>query len=584
MPKSTMQRRPMWPLLIALLSVFLTATPTAARPRARASPVRVPNAIPSALLPQQISQKARSDLRSAIESGRLTEMHWPDFSHYRKDVAAFYRAYAYALPWVRDMQPSRQALVLIARFRRADRKGLSMEDYDGARWTARLAKLRPATHSPSETDAWQFDLALTVAAMRYISALHTGRIDPRQFGIKVDIANRRYNLPEFLEEDVVNATDLPAVLRHVEPPYPGYRRTLRALQRYRRLAHREPDIRFPPIKQTVKPGDVYAGVPQLAHFLRLVNDLPPNVFIHAEDKKYAGPLVDALKRFQYRHGLTPDGYLGRRTLAELNVPLSYRVRQLQLTLERWRWLPREYAQSSIVVNIPEFRLRAYGSDFRIAVTMKVVVGKAFSHKTPIFMGRMRYVIFRPFWKVPVSIAEDEIIPDLEHDPKYLEMQDMEIVDAGGKVVSNGPVTANVLDDIRSGKLWFRQKPGPTNALGLVEFVFPNDYDVYLHGTPETVQFYNSRRDFSHGCIRLNKPARLAAWVLRNNSGWDLNRIRSAMNGDTTRRVNLARPVPVLIVYGTAIVLDDGVVRFYDDIYGEDSALERALAHGYPYPL
>jgi murein L,D-transpeptidase YcbB/YkuD len=256
---------------------------------------------------------------------------------------------------------------------------------------------------------------------------------------------------------------------------------------------------------------------------------------------------------------------------------------MQLTLERWRWLPDLYQKPPIVVNIPEFRLRAYDKDFTIRVAMNVVVGKAYGHDTPVFSDTMEYVVFRPYWDVPNSIVRAEMVPHILHDPDYLANNGYEVVDRRQNVVLAGMVGPEELGQLRAGKLFVRQKPGPKNALGLVKFLFPNSYNVYMHDTPATELFAKSRRDFSHGCIRLEKPAELAAWVLRDNPGWNPERIRAAMHGDVTQQVNLAHPIPVLIVYATVIVLEDGIVRFYDDIYGHDAALDKVLAQGYPYP-
>ncbi len=533
---------------------------------------------------QTLSAASQKFLRSTIQNGKLPELRWPNFQKYRKDVAAFYQSYGYALPWVSDMQPTPQARAVVAIIEKADDKGLSAEDYDGPRWSARLEELRPLDQQPAEMDAAQFDLALTISLMRYISDLHTGRIDPREFGIDVNVSQREYNLPQFIEDNVVHSPNVAASLSQVEPPYPGYQRTIQALQTYRRLAA-EPDTGqpLPKVKKTVEPGQNYAGVQQLARFLHLVGDLPESVQIPASDIVYEGALVDAVKRFQERHGLDPDGRLGAHTIAEINVPLAQRVRQIQLTLERWRWLPPQYGEAPIIVNIPEFRLRAYDKNFHVAVTMKVVVGKAYDHKTPMFMSDLQSVIFRPYWDVPISIVRAEIVPALRRDPDYLDKQDMEIVGARRRVLPDQRVTAAVLDELRNGTLFVRQRPGPNNSLGLIKFDFPNEYSVYMHDTPARVLFSRSKRDFSHGCIRLENAVALADWVLRDNPGWDEERIRAAMDGADAQEVKLAHPIPVLIVYGTVIVLDDGVVRFYDDLYHQDAALDRALRTQYPYP-
>jgi len=259
---------------------------------------------------------------------------------------------------------------------------------------------------------------------------------------------------------------------------------------------------------------------------------------------------------------------------------------MQLTLERWRWLPANYQAPLIVVNIPEFHLRAYNEDVSVGMSMKIAVGQAYGHQTPVFSGSMTNVVFRPYWRVPQSIVRTEILPVLPPflaHPEYLTLSGFELTDRQGNVVSTAKITNETLDQVRTGKLFVRQKPGPNNALGLVKFVFSNSYNVYMHDTPVVESFSKSRRDFSHGCIRVEKASDLAAWVLRHNPGWTPDRIRVAMNGSAPKQVNLANPIPVLIVYGTVVVSEDGVVHFYDDIYGHDLALEQVLAKGYPYP-
>lgn len=236
-----------------------------------------------------------------------------------------------------------------------------------------------------------------------------------------------------------------------------------------------------------------------------------------------------------------------------------------------------------MVNIPEFRLRAYDENFKIVLSMNVVVGKAYDHNTPVFGDAMQYVVFRPYWNVPYSIARAEFFPRMAKDPDYLEKKGFEVVDSRQKVVASGVVSSEIFEQLRAGKLFVRQKPGPKNSLGLVKFIFPNSYSVYMHDTPEQKFFSKSRRDVSHGCIRLERPADLAVYVLRDNPGWNMERIRAAMQSGDNRQVNLTTPIPVLIVYGTVVVRDDGLVHFYDDIYGHDVTLDKVLAKGYPYP-
>jgi murein L,D-transpeptidase YcbB/YkuD len=537
----------------------------------------------SAAPPQQLGPDGQASLRAIIQAGNLADLRWPDFSDYDKHVQKFYESYAYSLPWVKGMEPTAQAQQAIALLLKADQKGLSAEDYDGPRWSGRLGKLKPAATQPSETDAVQFDAALTVCVMRYISDLHIGKVNPKHFDFGLDVEAKKYDLPEFLKDHVVDASDVDAVLAQVEPPYPGYKRTIQALHNYLELAGKDDGGQLPPVKKSIAPGDAYPGVPRLIRLLTLMGDLPADANVPPDGTVYQGALVDAVKNFQRRLGREPDGRIGAQTLADLNVPLSRRVRQMQLTLERWRWLPLAYQKSPIVANIPEFRLRAYDENFKIAVTMNVVVGKAYGHDTPIFSDTMEYVIFRPYWSVPYSIVKGEIVPHIVRDPDYLAKKGLEVVDSREEVVASGTVTSDVLEQLRAGKLFVRQPPGPKNALGLAKFIFPNNFSVYMHDSPEHELFSQSRRDFSHGCIRLERPGDLAVWVLRNNPGWDADRIHAAMNGTTTQQVNLAHPIPVLIVYATVIVTEDGVVHFYDDIYKHDAALEKVLAQGYPYP-
>jgi murein L,D-transpeptidase YcbB/YkuD len=561
---------------IALLYAHNVASTTHARTQTQIS-------ANSTARPQQLSPEGQAALRAAVDSGNLAQLRWPDFSDYTKLVKEFYDSYGNSLPWVHGMQPTAQAQQIIALLLQADEKGLSAEDYDGPRWSDRLAKLKPTASQPSETDAVQFDVALTVCVMRYISDLHIGKVNPKHLDFGFDVQSKKYDLPQFVKADVVDASDVAAILAQVEPPYPGYQRTLQALHNYMAYAKGYNGPQLPAIQKTIAPGDSYAGVPQLIALLRVVGDLPADASTPTDGTVYQGPLVDALKHFQARFGRTADGRITTQTLADLNVPLRARVRQMQLTLERWRWLPLGLHAAPIVANIPEFRLRAYDENFKVALTMNVVVGKAYDHNTPAFEDSMQYVIFRPYWNVPYSIAKAEYLPKVTRDPDYLSKKGFEVVNSRQEVVASGTVTGDVLQQLRSGKLFIRQAPGPKNSLGLVKFIFPNDYSVYMHDTPAQEFFAKTRRDFSHGCIRLEKPADLAVWVLRDNPGWNADRVRAAMNGSPNQQVNLAHRIPVLIVYATVIVTEDGTVHFYDDIYGHDAKLEKVLDKGYPYP-
>jgi L,D-transpeptidase YcbB len=543
-------------------------------------------ALASAESAQRLSPEGEAAFRALVEAGQLSDLRWPDFSDYRVHVKNFYEPAGYSLAWVRDGQATPQALTVIGLLQDADSKGLQAEDYDGPRWAARLARLKQTKPPPSEEDLARFDLELTVSLMRYISDLHIGRVNPRHFKFGLDIEHKKYNLPDLLRQQIVDGEDVAEVLAEAEPQFEGYRRTLKALQSYLVLAREGDGEPLPLPAKTVKPGDPYSAAGQLAGRLEVLGDLPPDraaALEQSDATSYTGALVSAVKHFQHRHGLDEDGRLGPKTVEEINTPLGQRVLQLQLALERWRWVPPGFARPPIVVNIPEFRLRAFNEHQQVVLSMKVVVGKAYRHQTPVFANEMKYVIFRPYWNVPLSIQLAELVPKLRKDRAYLAKHGFEVVNNREQVVGRGVVSDSLLEQLRSGKLGIRQTPGGENALGLVKFLFPNEYNVYLHGTPAPELFAKARRDFSHGCIRVEDPLALAEWVLRDKPEWTADRIKAVMNGTETVQVNLDKPIPVLIFYTTAVVLASGEVEFFDDIYGHDRELEQVLAKGYPYP-
>jgi len=338
------------------------------------------------------------------------------------------------------------------------------------------------------------------------------------------------------------------------------------------------------VARSLHPGDDYPGLDRLQHRLVRLGDLPDTVTEATGSTRYDGPLVSAVRRFQARHGLEPDGIVGRTTVSALNVPIQQRIDQLVLSLERLRWLPDLGRGPTVIVNIASFQLWAWDSipgDARPTLEMNVVVGKSLDRQTPVFAAKMRYLIFRPYWNVPASIIQEEILPALQRDPQYLERNDMEIIRGNDDEAVPVAASPGSIALVRAGQLRIRQRPGPGNALGLVKFMFPNEESIYLHDTPAQALFGRARRDFSHGCVRVENPVGLAEWVLRGTAGWGLQAIRDAMSGDQTLKVELARPIDVLIFYTTAIVLADGTVQFFEDIYGHDQRLLAALRSGQP---
>ena len=520
------------------------------------------------------------NIEALVAKGQMPTLHWPNYSDYQHDVSTFYGDRNNEIAWTRDGRPTPAATGFIRAFTEAHTKGLRPEDYDSSLWPARVSGL-----NSKDGDALaQFDVLMTVNVMRYISDLRIGRVNPQHFNFDINAQEKKYNLPEFVSDQAVDATDVPKLIHSVEPDAEGYRQTEDALGHYLQLAKAQAAPSPAPAADAAPaapPTQSYASPGELWSRLQLEGDA-------AEGPAPAGrspQLSDALKAYQKRHGLNPDGKLSADTVKSLNVPMSVRVQQLSDSLERWRWLPDPYLHARLVVNLPEFVLRGYDENQKEQFSMKVVVGKVVGeHRTPVFTHMMKYLIFRPYWNVPVDIAKKELVPHMLRAPGYLESKNYEVVNGKGEV-QTGDLTSRV----EHGGLMVREKPGPKNSLGLVKFMFPNQYDIYLHSTPATELFNRSRRDFSHGCVRVQRPDDLAAWVLegqtdKDGQPWDLEKVQAAMNdGPDNRQVNLKTQLPIVIFYLTAHVGEDGTTDFFDDIYGYDSDMEKVLEKGPPYP-
>jgi murein L,D-transpeptidase YcbB/YkuD len=526
---------------------------------------------------QEVSSSSAisSELRRMAANGQLGNSLGSPGS--REQIKRLYESANFAPLWVKDNQPTSQATYLIETLRASRLKGLNPKDYDAESLASKSRSLNGASSAAQAS----FDAALTQSMMRYISDLRIGRINPKHLKFDIDVQSKKYDLAEFIAQQIVGAKDLQSVLDQIEPPYAGYRRIESTLKQYLDLAARGDGPKVPGGSKTVAPGDTYTGTAQLTERLRLLGDLPQGGTFDS----YSGALVDGVKHFQARHGLATDGKLDVATLRELNTPLSARVQQIDDALERWRWMPTEFQWPPVLVNIPEFRLRAYSDDHQLALSMNVVVGKAAPTQTPVFTNDIKFIVFRPYWNVPPGILRRTVIPGILKSSGYLARERFEVTDSGGRVV---PASDDLVAGLRSGKYFVRQKPGPTNALGLIKFMFPNTYSVYLHSTPSTELFSRSRRDFSSGCIRLEKPAELASFLLRNQldgqQPWTVALVQKAMDsGRDNRQVNLTVVVPVLILYVTAVAEEDGTVHFFDDIYGHDKRLDAVLAKGPPYP-
>jgi len=475
-------------------------------------------------------------------------------------------------------QPGPAAREAIGWLTQAERDGLQPHDYDAARWAR---SLDPGQRlAATEAGAW--DATLTQTLTRYLHELRHGRVPAAALGARYDsVGQPAPDLAERLHDAVRNGRPAEA-LAAATPPWPQYPLLRTALAQYRALVD-DPAWRtaLPPLSgDRLRPGQRWPGLAALAARLHALGDL--DAAPATEPDTFDPALQDAVKAFQERHGLSADGVLGKATLEALDVPPAARARQIALALERLRLTPLPAAERFVTVNVPEFMLYAWQRQDQAvhqAFAMRVIVGKAVGTRTPLFDEDMRRIEFNPYWNIPPSIARGETLPKLRANPGYLAAQGMEFVGPGGQTSS--AVTAELLDAVQAGQWRLRQRPGRLNALGDIKFVLPNDQNIYLHHTPSVGLFQRARRDFSHGCIRIEQPVALAQWVLADDPDWSEARIRQTMGQPRTVSVALPTPVPVLIVYRTVSVRD-GRVHFAPDLYRQDALLERALAQR-PHP-
>jgi L,D-transpeptidase YcbB len=342
-------------------------------------------------------------------------------------------------------------------------------------------------------------------------------------------------------------------------------RVLAALQ-WGRVNPRDVHENFPILRDDY---DLTAAVRRVA-----IDPEPLRVFGDAEPPLLHYRLLKA-HLARYRH-LAKDS-----TEPAARARMTTRLHQMELSLERWRWLPHGFPGRLIIVNVPEFRLHAFDrltADSTDLFSMDVVVGEAYDHQTPIFMKALEYLAFSPYWEVPPSIARKEIRPKAMRSPSYLRRNRYVLLHGGVEVPHTSANIAGIGSFVR-----VRQLSGKDNALGRVKFIFPNPHNVYMHDTPVQSAFERERRDLSHGCIRLSDPLRLATWILRDRPEWTSAALDSAMSRATPLDVPIAERIPVLILYGTAIAERNGEMKFYRDLYGHDRRLSAMLARGYPYP-
>jgi L,D-transpeptidase YcbB len=510
--------------------------------------------------------QTQAAVRQIVESQTRQEYVTRDRDGTRlwKLVRGFYQHRGFAPAWIDDGSPRPQMDALIRAIHTAPREGLDPELYSASLLDHRKQEssrgfLTKKGFNPQEATA--MDVWLTWLYMKFASDLADGvsdlaHADPA-WKIQAKVFDPLAHLERALRDNRVAES-----LFELTPTSPDYRALQRALEDHRAIADRGgwPDV---PANIRLKPGQRSPLAGAVARRLAASGDYSGTVPAPGVSVRYDRDLQEAVKRFQRRHGLADDGVVGAALAAEMNVPVAARIRQIELNMERWRWLPRDLGDPHILVNIPEMRLDVFERG-TARLTMRVVVGKP-DTQTPIFNDKMTYLVFSPMWNVPDDIAEKETLPAALNDPGFLSRMNMEVVDASGNHVAPASIDLSSPEKYR-----FRQRPGGSNALGLVKFMFPNQFNVYLHDTPTDSLFARASRSFSHGCVRLEQPEKLAEYLLRDQPEWTAERIQEAMHAGEEKIVKLKAATPVYLGYWTARVTPDRQVQFRQDVYGIDA--------------
>jgi L,D-transpeptidase YcbB len=492
----------------------------------------------------------------------------PEGKRVWKAVRAFYEKSGFQPAWFEDGRPRPQVKVFGAVVANAAAEGLNPLDYD----VQFVENLKPAPSlNPfgGGLDAAQVadaDVRLTYTFSRYADHLLRGRVRPGEVD-KHWFGNQRDTDVAKVLQASLTSDNVQASLSGLAPRHPQYDALRQALARYREIAGGGGWPVVPQGALALRPGKPSPHVVTLQKRLALTGDFTGAPAPATPDALFDDLTREAVKTFERRHGFKDDGLLDKEVLAALNVPVSVRLRQMELNLERWRWLPEDLGSRHILVNIPSFQLTGYENG-QPTIEMRVVAGKP-ETPTPIFSDVMSSVVFSPYWNIPPEIAREETIPAVLRDPGYLSKNNLEVV-RNDKVVSPGQV------DWNDKGVRFRQRPGTENSLGLVKFLFPNKFDVYLHDTPADNLFARVGRDYSHGCVRVENPLELTLWVLRDQPEWTAARIDAAMHSGEEKHLAVKSKLPVHIVYHTAWVGSDGRVMFHPDVYGHDEAQVKVL--------
>lgn len=493
----------------------------------------------------------------------------PDFKSYRKKIHKFYSRRKYRLAWSEEGEFLPQADMFINLLNNVPSHGIKHEK------TYQLKDLYQETSEARKPDREEvaalrkkIDLLLTASYFQYAQQLWRGTVDPEDSNIEWYVERKKVKYGKTLDA-ILSKTDSQNPFLDFEPLHPEYHKLKALLAEYKSIEDQGgwPEIKWEE-KEKLKKGDTSSKVILLKKRLYISKDLKEL----NSDSIFDSKLEEAVKKFQRRHGLEVDGVVAFKTSKVLNVPIRERIEQVIVNMERWRWVPKKISDNYVFVNIPEFKLHVYENGKEIW-DMNVIVGKQ-ATRTPIFNDEIEFIVMSPTWNVPKSIAVNEIIPLVQKDSAYLEKFDMEVLERNKPVDPTSIPWASLSEKERE-KYTFRQKPGGANALGKVKFLFPNEFDVYLHDTPTGHLFSQAERDFSHGCIRIEKPLKFAEYLLRNDPNWNREKIIKAMNSGEEQFVKLKNKLPVYIVYFTTWVDEFGTANFREDLYGHDKKLEKA---------
>lgn len=509
-------------------------------------------------------------IQSALADGSTISslgLHRPNL------VRTFYERTSYDQAWTMGNEPRPQILGLIRTIKhKSGFEGLDPEYYHTSEIESRLSAMLynkwRGIKEPLARMA-EFELLLSDAFFSYGADLLTGKVKPEMLEEKWGGAEFGLDLPRHLER-VLKLNRVEEALQGMAPLHPGYLKLRKELSRLRQI---ESSGGWPTVRYTSKPGATGIGVKQLARRLAASGDY---ALSGAPTDTFDSALENEVKRFQRLHGLNPDAIVGPGTLAALNVPVSERIRMIELNMERWRWIPNRSSERYILVNLTDYNLQLM-ENAQPAMQMRIIIGDKYTN-TPVFGATMSYIVLNPSWNIPMKIAFNEIVPKAIEDPDYMNRNRISVYNnAGYKGARYDPATirweALTADNF---KFWLKQESGPGNPLGPVKFIIPNGEGIYLHGTPGMELFNHAVRTFSHGCIRLEDPMRLALKLLEGSEDWTAARVEKTIASGRETSVPLPRPIRVELVYWTAWVDEDGALHFRDDVYGHDASLAKVF--------